>query len=54
MIRWYDYTAAVLAADIMITAFFNLNFIGGVVAWIVYELWMNVYCQYRLEQEWKR
>ena len=51
MIRWYDYPIAFLAADLMITAVFNVPYIGFVVAYGLYEFWMNVYCKWRLEQE---
>jgi hypothetical protein len=51
MIRWYDYIAAFLAADVMATAFFSLPIIGAFVAWGVYELWMNVYCEWRKNME---
>ena len=52
MIRWYDYPIAFLAADVMVTSLFTLNFIGGFIAYGIYELWMNVYCPWRLEQEY--
>jgi hypothetical protein len=51
MIRWYDYGAAFLAADIMATAFFTIPIFGAIIAYAVYEIWMNWYCQFRLEQE---
>ena len=50
MIRWYDYPIAFLAADVMAT-FLSIPIIGAFVAWGVYEMWMQVYCQYRLKQE---
>lgn len=52
MIRWYDYPIAFLAADVMATAFFSIPVVGAFVAWGVYELWMSVYCPWRLDQEY--
>lgn len=52
MIRWYDYPIAFLAADVMATAFFSIPIIGAFVAWGVYELWMQVYCPWRSDQEY--
>jgi hypothetical protein len=51
MIRWYDYPIAFLAADVMATAL-KAPIIGAFIAWGIYELWMNVYCPWRYEQEY--
>ena len=51
MIRWYDYPIAFLVADVMATAL-KAPIIGAFIAWGIYELWMNVYCPWRLEQEY--
>jgi len=51
LIRWYDYPAAFLAADFMITVAFNIPFIGFVVAYAMYEYGWEAYCQWRWIQE---
>jgi len=51
MIRWYDYLAAFLFADIIITVAFAVPFIGFVVAYAMYEYGWDSYCKWRLEQE---
>jgi hypothetical protein len=51
MIRWYDYPAAFLAADLMMTAFFTIPIIGAIIAYMLYDIGWNAYCNFRLEQE---
>jgi hypothetical protein len=51
MIRWYDYPAAFLFADLMMTAAFSIPWIGLVVAYAMYEYGWDYYCQYRLAME---
>jgi hypothetical protein len=51
MIRWYDYLAAFLAADLMLTVAFSIPWIGFVVAYAMYEYGWEAYCQYRLKME---
>jgi len=51
MIRWYDYPIAFLVASAMINAFFTIPIIGAFIAYGVHELWMDIYCQWRLKQE---
>ena len=51
MIRWYDYPAAFLFADIMVTTFFTIPIFGAIIAYVAYEIWMNWYCQFRFKQE---
>jgi hypothetical protein len=51
MIRWYDYLAAFLAADLILTSAFSIPWIGFVVAYAMYEYGWEAYCQYRLKME---
>jgi len=51
LIRWYDYPAAFIMADILVTTFFTIPFAGAIIAYMLYEYGWNWYCQYRLEQE---
>jgi len=53
MIRWYDYPAAFLAADIITTMAFNVPYVGFVAAYALYEYGWLAYCQYRLTQEYE-
>ena len=52
MIRWYDALAAILFAYGMAVAFFNIPIIGAFMAYGLYELWMQVYCRWRHEEEY--
>ena len=52
MIRWYDYLAALLAADIMLTIAFTIPYVGLVAAYALYEFGWESYCQWRLNQEY--
>lgn len=51
MIRWYDYPAAFLMADVLVTMFFTIPLFGAVLAYLGYEYIWGWYCNYRLEQE---
>jgi hypothetical protein len=51
LIRWYDYPAAFLAADVMVTAAFAIPWVGFIIAYAMYEYGWEAYCQYRLRQE---
>jgi hypothetical protein len=51
LIRWYDYPAAFLVADMMLTAAFSIPWIGFVIAYAMYEYGWEAYCQFRLGQE---
>ena len=51
MTRWYDYVAAFGFANFIAISFFNVPALGALMAWGAYEVWMQVYCQYRLKQE---
>lgn len=55
MIRWYDYIAAVITADIILqglligvlgTTFWHV-LLGGALAGFTYRIWRDVYCSYR-------
>ncbi len=59
MIRWYDYVAAVLLADVTL-GFILLGFTSaiwwqpllyGFLAGLTLRVWNAGYCQYRLQQE---
>jgi hypothetical protein len=51
MIRWYDYPAAFLMADVLATSFFTIPVFGAIIAYVLYEFGWNWYCNFRLEQE---
>jgi hypothetical protein len=61
MIRWYDYLAAILVADFiltnaMIAAFaeaFWMQILAAIAVTFLYDLWTNVYCKFRLNMEMK-
>lgn len=62
MIRWYDYVAAVFVADMMITLFLIgatsegawwAPFVFGGLAGLMYRVWEDFYCSFRLIQEQK-
>jgi uncharacterized membrane protein YcaP (DUF421 family) len=50
LIRWYDYIAAFVMADVMMTSFFSVPVLGAVIAFGLWELW-KYYCEYRKGQE---
>ena len=52
MVRWYDALAAILCAYAMMYAFFSIPVIGAFVAYGLYELWMQLYCRWRHEEEY--
>jgi len=52
MIRWYDYVAAFLMADILVTTFFVIPFAGAIIAYAMYEYGWDSYCKWRLKQEY--
>jgi len=50
-LKWYDYLAALLVADVMLGVLF-LPYIGFVAAYALYEVWIEIYCKkIRLNQE---
>ena len=50
MIRWYDYIAAFIVADLTVAFFFGVPF-GGVVAYLlVFYVW-DYYCEWRKDRE---
>ena len=51
MLRWYDYPAAFLAADIMLTMAFTIPYVGFIFAYVAYEFGWEAYCQWRLNNE---
>ena len=51
MIRWYDYLAAFLMADLLLTIAFIVPYIGFITAYAVYEFGWEFYCKWRHEQE---
>ena len=61
MIRWYDYLAATLVADLilsnaMLAVFsevFWMQIIAAIAVTFLYDLWTNVYCRFRLNMEMK-
>ena len=58
MIRWYDYVAAFIAADFIMTGaiiFFTVeealvSFAGGLSMLVMYDGW-NTYCEWRKNRE---
>lgn len=51
MIRWYDYIAAFVVADVLLTVFFTIPIYGGIIAYIMYEFGWIRYCLYRKNME---
>jgi hypothetical protein len=51
MIRWYDYGAALLVADIILTTFFTIPIFGAIIAYAMYEFGWTGYCEYRKQME---
>jgi hypothetical protein len=62
MIRWYDYTLAVVAADWILGMMlwgFNATewwepMVAGLLAGMVIKVWEEQYCYFRLKQERNR
>lgn len=60
MIRWYDYIAALIAADFIVvggTVFLTaegalVSFAGGLSMFVMYDGW-NTYCEWRKTRESK-
>jgi len=51
MIRWYDYVAAFIVADLTAALFFGIPGFGGVAAYLlVFYVW-DYYCEYRKDAE---
>jgi hypothetical protein len=61
LIRWYDYIVAVFIAYLMtaplslalLAPTIWLQIIGSVTLALLYDLWVNVYCKFRLNMEIK-
>lgn len=60
MIRWYDYIAAYIFADFLLgfflaslfaTTTFGGSLFYGVMVFVVYDLWCDGYCKWRLKKE---
>lgn len=59
--KWYDYLAAVVVADFirvhLLLAFFGptvfLQIFGAMSATFLYDLWITVYCKFRLNMKMK-
>jgi len=51
MIRWYDYVAALLMANLLLTVFFTIPLAGAIIAYAMYEYGWDSYCDFRLRQE---
>lgn len=59
MVRWYDWLAALLIADLIlstivvaaISPIWYIQLVCGVFAWFVLDFWDNVYCKWRLNKE---
>lgn len=49
MIRWYDYIAAFLMADVLATLFFTVPVFGAIAAYVLYDYGWGWYCTYRKE-----
>lgn len=57
--KWYDYIAAVVIADIIMAnvalAFFGptllIQILGSIGAAFLYNFWVNTYCKFRLIME---
>lgn len=51
MIRWYDYLAAFLIADVVTMFFFTIPIFGAFFGYVIINFGWDAYCQYRLEIE---
>ena len=51
MIRWYDYTLAILVAEIMTRLIFSSSIFNGIAAYAAYCAWSDFYCSWRLKKE---
>lgn len=62
MIRWYDYVAAFLVADFLFANFilamtgqiFWLQIFGAINVALIWNIWNDVYCKFRLNIEVKK
>jgi hypothetical protein len=59
--KWYDYVVAVVAADFILANIillltgptFFVQFLAALAITFLYDLWINVYCKFRLKMEMK-
>ena len=49
--RWYDYLAAFIVADIATVFLFTIPLFGGIFTYIVCKYGWDAYCEYRKEME---
>ena len=53
MVRWYDFLAAFIVADLLLVSAFSVPFFGPIVAYALYEYgWSQIYCAWRHKQEY--
>jgi hypothetical protein len=61
VIRWYDWLFAILLGDLILANLtlalvgpeWWLQLVGSLGAALLYDLWINVYCRFRLKMEMK-
>ena len=61
-VRWYDWLAALVAAEflfrnVMVMLYAPniwIQILAGVSVYFVYELWVSTYCKFRLVKEFRR
>jgi hypothetical protein len=61
MIRWYDYLAAALVADLILTnamiavfaEVFWIQILAAIAVTFLYDAWTNIYCAFRKKMEQK-
>jgi hypothetical protein len=61
MIRWYDYLAAALVADLILTnamiavfaEVFWMQILAAIAVTFLYDAWTNIYCAFRKNMEQK-
>lgn len=47
MVRWYDYIAALMFAEVLLLAAFTVPVVGVAVAYASYEVLWGAYCLWR-------
>ena len=61
MIRWYDWIAAIIAADLLLTFFVSaftqeiwyMSMIESIIVYFIWDMW-KAYCEWRKRSEIKR
>ena len=51
MIRWYDYIAAFMVADVTASLFFGIPIVGGIIAYFLATFGWDSYCEWRKDME---